>query len=237
MRPEWWKRIERAPSVLRTKRRVRQWLGKEVQSRIELDCDVEEQGGWWICPELLPRGGIAYCFGVGQDIRLERALAERYEMDVVAFDPTPSTIRWMTDQERPPGLTFVGLGVAGFEGEAFFHESSSPTGSHSMIRENETGRGSSVEVRRLSTLVGRQEHDAIDFLKLDIEGVEYEVIEDMVDVGLRPRMILVEYHHRFPGVGIEKTEASLELLRRQGYRIFHIAPSGREHGLVLQPGA
>lgn len=233
MRPEWWKRVEHSPVVLRTKRRVRQWLGTEVQSRVELRCEVEEHGGWWVCPHLVPRGGLAYCFGVGRDIRLERALAERFDMEVVAFDPTPSTIEWMEEQERPAGLRYVRLGVADYDGEAFFHQSRSATGSHSMVRENAEGRGSAVEVRRLSTLLRQQGHESMDLLKLDVEGVEYEVLEEMVDAGLRPRMILVEYHHRFPAIGTGKTEASLELLRGQGYRIFHIAPSGREHGLVL----
>lgn len=236
LRPEWWKRVERAPVVLRVKRRVRQWLGTEVQSRVEVSCRVEEHGGWWICPDRIPRGGLAYCFGVGQDLRLERHLAERLEMTVLAFDPTPWTVTWVRDQELPERLRYVELGVAAFDGTAFFHEPDTPTASHSMVREGAAGRGSDVEVRRLPTLLRQHGHDRIDLLKLDIEGAEYEVLEEMVDAGIRPRVILVEFHHRFRGVGIEKTEAALERLRRQGYGIFHIAPSGREHGLVLREG-
>ncbi len=237
MRPDWWKRIERAPSVLRAKRRVRQWLGSEVQSRVEIECRVEEHGGWWICPDLMPRGGVAYCFGLGHDIRLERHLAERFEMDVLGFDPTPSSVAWLGGQELPARFRHVDQGVAGYDGSAFFHGSRSPWGSQSMVREHEEGAGDRVEVRRLPTLLEAHGHNDIHLLKLDVEGVEYEVIRDMIDAGLRPRVVLVEFHHRFPGIGIAATEDALAMLRAHGYGIFHISPSGREHALILRDAA
>jgi FkbM family methyltransferase len=182
----------------------------------------------------MPRGGVAYCFGLGRDIRLERLLAERFELEVLGFDPTPSSVAWLEGQELPARFRHVERGIAGYDGSAFFHASPGPTGSQSMVREHAEGDGDHVEVRRLATLLEAHGHDQIDLLKLDVEGVEYEVIRDMVEAGLRPRIVLVEFHHRFSGIGIEATEEALATLRAHGYGIFHISPSGREHALVLR---
>jgi len=39
---------------------------------------------------------------------------------------------------------------------------------------------------------------------MDIEGAEYEVIDDLIASGIRPKQILVEFHHRFKNVGVKK---------------------------------
>ncbi len=45
--------------------------------------------------------------------------------------------------------------------------------------------------------------------------------------------LLVEFHHRFPGIGKQRTAATIEYLRTLGYRIFAISETGRELGFVL----
>ena len=78
-----------------------------------------------------------------------------------------------------------------------------------------------MESRRLSTLLGPTELDRIEILKLDIEGAEIEVIEDVLTDGIRPRQILVEFDqlqkqtrpHR------ARVRATLRLLSDAGYRL------------------
>jgi biotin operon repressor len=45
----------------------------------------------------------------------------------------------------------------------------------------------------------------------------------------------VEFHHRFPGVEKSMTVEAIQDLRRAGYRIFHIADTGRELSLIRSP--
>ena len=233
----WWRRVETAPLVRRMKRQVRQWLGTEVRSRVEVRCAVEPHGGWTVCPARIRAGGRAYCFGIGEDLELERVLATRFGMRVLAFDPTPWTTEWAEGQELPDGLGYVPLGLAGHDGRAVFLEPDRRTGSHSMVRHGaQTGRGTEVEVRRLPTILREMGHEAVDLLKLDIEGAEYEVLDDLAASGIRPEQLLIEFHHRFASVGNERTAAALRLLHAIGYRIFHIAPSGREYGFILEGG-
>jgi len=62
-------------------------------------------------------------------------------------------------------------------------------------------------------------HEYIDILKMDIEGAEYDVIKDIHHLNIRPQQILVEFHHRFPGVGIKRTKEAIEELYSMGYQL------------------
>jgi len=67
-------------------------------------------------------------------------------------------------------------------------------------------------------------HDKIDLLKLDVEGAEYQVIEDIGKTGVEITQLLVEFHTRFfkGEEGIKKRKRAIELLNRTGLKIFHV---------------
>ena len=89
-----------------------------------------------------------------------------------------------------------------------------------------------VPMKRLHTIMLALNHDHIDILKMDIEGAEYEVIDDMIESGIKPRQLLVEFHHRFQGVGLGKTKATVEKLRDNGYMLFGVSVTGEEYGFI-----
>jgi hypothetical protein len=70
------------------------------------------------------------------------------------------------------------------------------------------------------------------FLKLDIEGAEYDVIDDMLSSGIRPRQVLIEFHHRFPNVGVAKTTKAIQKLRDAGYGLCSVSSSSEEFGFL-----
>ena len=79
--------------------------------------------------------------------------------------------------------------------------------SHTLLERNASAEAIEVPVRRLSTIMRELGHGAIDLLKMDIEGAEYEVIADLLACGADVRQLLVEFHHRWPEVGIARTKA------------------------------
>jgi len=85
----------------------------------------------------------------------------------------------------------------------------------------------------LSTIVTRLGHTQIDLLKMDIEGAEYEVLDGLLDSPIKPAQLLVEFHHRFPGIGVEKTANIVARLQQSGYKIFAISETGREVSFLL----
>jgi len=95
-----------------------------------------------------------------------------------------------------------------------------------------SGDAIEVTVRRLSTIMRELGHGAIDLLKMDIEGAEYEVVADLLECGVDVRQLLVEFHHRWPEVGIARTKRALHDLNTAGYRLFSVSASGEEYGFL-----
>jgi len=78
-------------------------------------------------------------------------------------------------------------------------------------------------------------HDHIDLLKMDIEGAEYTVIENLVRERVDIRQLLVEFHHHYrhiDGMSAERTKEAVQKLNRAGFKIFHLSPSGEEYSFI-----
>lgn len=230
----WWRQhIERATVVLKVKRWIRQRMGTEPRSRVEVHCHLTERGGWRFCPDVVREGHLVYGFGVGEDLRLECALATEYGAHVVAFDPTPSSVEWVRQQRLPPGLRHVPVAVGGEDGRLELYEPIAADGSHSFFRRGgQTGRSVTVPVRRLPSIMRELGHERIDHLKLDVEGAEYSVIDDLLAERIHVRQLLVEFHHRFASIGPGETTRTLRKLHGAGYHIAYISPEGQEYAFL-----
>jgi hypothetical protein len=79
----------------------------------------------------------------------------------------------------------------------------------------------------LSSIATRLGHARIDLLKMDIEGAEYEVLEELLASPIKPNQLLIEFHHRFPTIGLEKTADMIRRLQMAGYKIFAISETGQ----------
>ena len=127
-------------------------------------------------------------------------------------------------------------GIADFDGIAEFERSADPENpSFSYRGRPAEGIGATrCEVRRLRTMMEMLGHNQIDLLKMDIEGAEYGVIENMLAEGVPVRQLLVEFHHRKPWIGVQKTVTAAEALSRAGFRLFHVSPSGEEWAFIRE---
>ena len=74
----------------------------------------------------------------------------------------------------------------------------------------------------------RHQIDHIDLLKLDIEGAEYDVIDDVLNEKLSIKQICLEFHCNAQ-IGIRQTYFDLFWyvckLFKHGYRIVHLTKS------------
>jgi FkbM family methyltransferase len=169
---------------------------------------------------------------VGEDITFDESLIGAYGVTVHAFDPTPSVIDWVSGAVLPKSFAFHPYGVADFDGTAeFFPPQNQSYVSHSMVQN--TGRdGIRVPVRRMATIMRELGHQKIDVLKMDIEGAEYAVIDDIVREGISIGQFLVEFHDRFASVGIGSTRAAIEKLEGIGFVPIANGESGDEFTFI-----
>ena len=64
--------------------------------------------------------------------------------------------------------------------------------------------------------------------------MEYEVIDTMKETGIKPAQVLVEFHHRFKGVGVKRTIAAVNKMREMGYKVFYISKTGEEISFIRE---
>jgi FkbM family methyltransferase len=222
--------------LLKTVRRRIERIGlpRAIQQRAPREFHGSRKGGWTICPTGLDAASVVYSFGLGKEISFELSLIRRYGLRVFAFDPTPEVGDWLRGRDLPEQFQLVPTGLAGCDGEAAFSPNTNPREvSHTLLARPETAaRAVRLPVRRLPTLAAALGHRRLHLLKLDVEGAEYDALRDLLAAGPPVDQILVEFHHRFPGVGRARTVEAIQALNRHGYRVFHISASGREYGFI-----
>ena len=219
------------------KRVVRAALGTDHLLRCEVRIPRRrlgsDYGGWTICPDLLNEtGAIVYSVGLGHDISFDLSLAEATKCRIFGFDPTPKARKWIEQQQLPPSFQYIPVGLAERDGFLDFGVPSQPSFDDFTLVRGHTGQTVTCEVAKLSTLAHRLGHTKIDLLKMDIEGAEYRVIDDICDGSLLPGQLLIEFHHRIDGAQISDTRRSIARLRGVGYQLFNVSPSGRELSFV-----
>ncbi|HXE35252.1 MAG TPA: FkbM family methyltransferase [Verrucomicrobiae bacterium] len=196
--------------------------------RVQLKRCLERFGvdyaGYCLDVSTIHSGAIVYSLGIGEDISFDLSLIDRFGVEVEAFDPTPKVKRWLGTQSLPRQFHFHEAGIAANDGEeTFYLPLREDWVSHSVIQARQSGRESvRLPVMRLSTAMKLQGHDRIDVLKMDIEGAEYAVIEEIVRKKIPVRQLLVEFHHRLSSVGTDKTRIALAQLEKYGMRISYV---------------
>jgi FkbM family methyltransferase len=213
---------------------VREILGRSARHRVQVQCRQEITGGgsdtWVICPDVLVPGGIIYSLGVGNIIKFDLAMIEKYQVNVFAFDPTPGSVAWIKKQNLPEHFHFIEYGIMDFDGMAKFRFFGNVQ--YGPYSGSEQGDFIELNVCRLKTMMEKLNHKKIHLLKMNIEGGEYAVIKDLVASNLDIEQIIVEFHHRLPGHSLRETYHAINLLNEQGYRIFNISDNGKEYSFI-----
>ena len=190
-------------------------------------------GGWVICPDFLDEDSTVYCVGIGTDLTFDVGLIERFGCRVSALDPTPTSLEWVRAQTLPEKLDVIEYGLAAHDGVLKLYEPSNPSHvSHSVFETRSGAKCLDVPVARLSTLMDRIGHNHLDLLKMDIEGAEYDVIDDIVGTDVMIGQVLVEFHHFRDEIAVDKTSEAISGLRGAGYKLFSISASGYEYSFV-----
>ncbi len=195
---------------------------------------------WTFCPDIIDETSVIYSFGVGEDISFDLQLMNRFNLHIHAFDPSPNSIEWIRAQELPQEFHFYPIGLSARDGSISFSEPSDPGLSSLRMTDLASGQAAlkthSLPVNRLTTIMEKLGHNRLDILKMDIEGAEYEVVEDLLGSDIQVSQILIEFHHRFSYIGTAKTRRAIQQLNKAGFKIFDVSPSGEEMAFINSRG-
>lgn len=188
---------------------------------------------WTVCPDGLNAESLVLSFGVGKDISWETAIVRKYGCRILLFDPTPASVEWISRQELPQNITFYSFGISDHDGtERFYLPADENHVSASVCSGASSNRFFEAEVHTLGWILEMTGIKKADILKMDIEGAEYKVIQNLQALDFRPQQILIEFYHRFPEIQLSDTRTAIKTLNELGYKIFYISPNGEEYSFI-----
>ena len=172
------------------------------------------RGNWPVCDDSYFRVTppcLVYSFGIAFDFRFDDAMG-RLGCEVHSFDPSMK----VKSHRRSENVTFHNLGLGAADSDNF--------GARHDVYVREEQRWSVRTLASLKEKLGHQDR-LIDVLKVDIEGYEWAVVEDVMESGLFKlvKQFLVEWH-LFPSFPAKQEYVHLYKLitglRQMGFREF-----------------
>lgn len=190
------------------------------------------RAGFRIIPSLIKgkKDLTAYSFGIGNDFSFELELAQKYDMKVYAFDPSPEVVENMQKQSLPGNLRYYPYGLSDTDALKTFYRPSSGQDYSEYFAPWTGTEKMQMQVYRLSTLMKMLGHRHLDLLKMDIEGSEFMALPDILKSGTEIDQLCIELHTRIFPNSVEKIREIRNLLNKHGYLLIS---NGRQEQTYL----
>lgn len=179
-------------------------------------------GGWVIPKNIqLTKDSIIYSAGVGEDISFDLLLQDRFDSNIVLIDPTERakkhyceikefyrinkwnfTVWVQPDYEDNiknlnidfSKITYNEIGLWDENTELKFYKQNNKNNvSQSLINGMFTNEYDIVKVDTIKNIMKKNNHTKIDLLKMDIEGAEIKVLNNMLDDNIFPEYLCIEF--------------------------------------------
>lgn len=190
-----------------------------------------DYGGFYVDVSLIKPSSTLFSFGVGEDMSFDLAVHNLGVKNIHLFDPTPKAIAFVKSQNLPAAFSFHPFGLSDQNEKATFflpRNDNHVSGSLLVHKNLDAGKAIEVELKKLSSVMTELQTSHIDVLKIDIEGSEYKVIQNMLREGVHPTQLCVEFHNDFFDNGKQLFADTLHVLKAGGYKTEGISRSGKE---------
>ena len=118
-------------------------------------------------------------------------------------------------------IYYVNEGLWDKEGELKFYRQDNPQYVSQSLVDNIFGSTYDVvKVTTIATIMKNHNHTKIDLLKLDIEGAEVKVLNNMLDCNIYPKYLCIEFDLYLKRKDIDnKTQKLIDRLVQVGYKV------------------
>lgn len=199
---------------------------------INLGGDKADIYGVYTVMNVIPENDCIISAGLGTDTNFEEAVLKNYRnATVFAFDPTPKSINYVKeikhlDQEKR--FHFFPYGISKEDGrEIFYLPSDNNTVSCSTIKNMYSSNNQiEVDMKSFRTVLELCHVNYIDILKLDIEGTEFSIIDDVLSSDIKIRQICLEVHPLFFSDPYRVMKRFMKKMFDANYKIAYITRNG-----------
>ena len=132
-----------------------------------------DYGGFFVATDFVDENSVVYSFGIGEDVSFDTEIIKKYNANVYGFDPTPKSVKWISEQILPEKFRFYDFGISDRTGMATFYFPKNPDFvSGSVVEQSniDLENGIDVQLKTLDDTAHFLGHQKIDILKMDIEG-------------------------------------------------------------------
>ncbi len=188
-----------------------------------------------------------YSAGVGEDISFDLHLQSLYDCTILLIDPTIrakihfqeilkyySTNNWkfsgdiQKDYKKSikalnvdfSKIKYIPFGIWDSIDELkFFKQKKQKNVSQSLIKNMFSSDYDIIHTTTIKDLMAQENHHHIDLLKLDIEGAEVKVLNNMLDSEIYPTYLCIEFDLMLKGKDLgEETVKTISKLKKVGYK-------------------
>ena len=177
--------------------------------------------GGYALPTELVRGRTGLSFGAGEDISFEVSVARDLAATVHIYDPTPRAIEYCRrtiseyDAYGEGQLFIHPYGVwSECKTERFYAPSDPVHVSHSILNMQHTTEYFVAECLSPGEILNRHKLKGISFVKMNIEGAEYEVVNAMFNAHIKPDVICITFDELHSPIDENATHRLRKLVKR-----------------------
>jgi FkbM family methyltransferase len=179
-----------------------------------------QYGGWMVDLELVPPDSTIISAGVGEDISFDLELIKLRKCQVVGVDPTPKSHVFIEQQENLTNFELIKSALHTKNGEVLRmyknkrddHVSESILPTHQSVKDFD-----SYYTETISLPILFEKYKNISLVKMDIEGAEYDILENLESIPPSVKQVCVEFHHFCTNKSIGDTEKILDKMRSLGF--------------------
>ena len=138
--------------------------------------------------DVLPQHAILYSFGLGDEIEFEEEMMKRYGVEVWGYDPMPKSADFILNKNLDnEQFHFYQKALTTNDGTGKCYLPMNESYISGSLRKDRVGwqqlsdKYISVETHSLQTIMKQNGHNHIDYLKLCVEGMEFEICDDILN--------------------------------------------------------
>ena len=117
----------------------------------------------------------------------------------------------------------------------FYKPSNTEYVSHSIVEGMKSQEYIEVPLKSLKTIMSELGHSQIDLLKIDIEGCECDVLEQMIDDRIFPKYLSVDFDLGWTGEALQDRNRCIKVINKlttNGYQILY--SNGPDYSFMLR---